>query len=172
MGKLEPRTWPKVRMHETVHILYITENPVCHTLALGRNFSVLQLNYRARICKRLRSPDPPAFVAGPVQQIGLSYLPARLHMLAESMPWNRFLNTLNVFNFGLRVRPCKSWVWFASFRQVILVTSLAGGLGTHIIGSWVLHPPLYRVARVLPNFSQGDYRDLWVLLHYRRHDMI
>jgi hypothetical protein len=28
--------------------------------------------------------------------IGLSYRPARLHRLAELMPWNRFLGSLNV----------------------------------------------------------------------------
>jgi hypothetical protein len=29
--------------------------------------------------------------------IGLLYLPARLHRLAESIPWNRFLYPLKVF---------------------------------------------------------------------------
>ncbi len=28
--------------------------------------------------------------------IGLSYRPARLHRLAESIPWNRFLGSINV----------------------------------------------------------------------------
>jgi hypothetical protein len=28
--------------------------------------------------------------------IGLSYRPARLHRLAELMPWNRFLGSINV----------------------------------------------------------------------------
>jgi len=29
-------------------------------------------------------------------RIGLSYRPARLHRLAESIPWNRFLGSLKV----------------------------------------------------------------------------
>ncbi len=41
--------------------------------------------YRARICKTLRSP-----------KIDI----ARLHRLAESIPWNRFLGSLNVYNSG------------------------------------------------------------------------
>jgi hypothetical protein len=32
--------------------------------------------------------------------IGLSYRPARLHRLAESNPWNRFLGSLKVNNTG------------------------------------------------------------------------
>jgi hypothetical protein len=38
---------------------------------------------------------PPAY-------LGLSYRPARLHRLVESIPWNRFLSSLNVYKFGLR----------------------------------------------------------------------
>ncbi len=33
--------------------------------------------------------------------IGLSYRPARLHRLAELIPWNRFFGFLKVFKFGL-----------------------------------------------------------------------
>ncbi len=32
--------------------------------------------------------------------IGLSYRPARLHRLAEFIPWNRFLGTRNVSKYG------------------------------------------------------------------------
>ncbi len=35
--------------------------------------------------------------------IGLSYRPVRLHMLAELIPWNRFLGLLKVQKFGLRL---------------------------------------------------------------------
>ncbi len=31
-----------------------------------------------------------------MRQIGLSYLAARLHRLAKSIPWNRFLGSKNV----------------------------------------------------------------------------
>jgi hypothetical protein len=33
--------------------------------------------------------------------IGLSYRPARLHRLAEFIPWNRFLGSINVQKYGL-----------------------------------------------------------------------
>jgi hypothetical protein len=36
--------------------------------------------------------------------IGISYRPARLHRLAELMPWNRFLGSINVLKYGLWVR--------------------------------------------------------------------
>ncbi len=38
---------------------------------------------------------------GPVQQPYLSYRPARLHSLAESIPRNRFLGSINVYKYGL-----------------------------------------------------------------------
>jgi hypothetical protein len=34
-------------------------------------------------------------------RIGLSHWPARLHSLAELIPWNRFLGSLKVKKFGL-----------------------------------------------------------------------
>ncbi len=34
--------------------------------------------------------------------IGLSYLPARLLRLAESLPWNQFPSSLNVYKYRLR----------------------------------------------------------------------
>ncbi len=36
--------------------------------------------------------------------IGWSYRPARLHSLAESVPRNRFLGSLKVYKFGLRLQ--------------------------------------------------------------------
>jgi hypothetical protein len=37
--------------------------------------------------------------------IGLSYRPARLHRLAEFIPWNRFLGSIIVYKNGLRTAP-------------------------------------------------------------------
>ncbi len=37
--------------------------------------------------------------AGNRVRIGLSYRPARLHRLAELIPWNRFLGSLNVYKY-------------------------------------------------------------------------
>jgi hypothetical protein len=33
----------------------------------------------------------------------LSPRPSRLHRLAESIPWNRFLGSINVYKYGLRL---------------------------------------------------------------------
>jgi hypothetical protein len=44
----------------------------------------------------------------PVRQPYFTYRPARgLHRLAKSIPWNRFLGTLNVYKFGLRGKKRK-----------------------------------------------------------------
>ena len=40
--------------------------------------------------------------------IGLVYRPARLHRLAEFIPWNRFLGSINVYKYGLRIPPIYS----------------------------------------------------------------
>jgi hypothetical protein len=42
---------------------------------------------------------------GPVVlQAYVSYRPARLHRLAESIPWNRFLGSMNVYKYGLSIQ--------------------------------------------------------------------
>ncbi len=61
-----------------------TRNPV------GRGLSYRPA--RARICKRLRFIN-----TGPVWQPYLTYRPARL---AESISWNRFLGSWNIYKFG------------------------------------------------------------------------
>jgi hypothetical protein len=38
---------------------------------------------------------------GPERQPYLTYWPARLYWLAESIPWNRFLVSVNVYIYGL-----------------------------------------------------------------------
>ncbi len=42
--------------------------------------------------------------------IRLSYRPARLHKLAELIPWNRFLGSIKVYKFGLRL-PSDNRKW-------------------------------------------------------------
>ncbi len=46
---------------------------------------------RARICRLLRSHGIDSQPGGQVRQAYLTNRPARLHRLAESIPWNRFL---------------------------------------------------------------------------------
>jgi hypothetical protein len=50
---------------------------------------------------RVKSPGIDSKPGGPVRQPCLTYWPARLHRLAESIPRNRFLGSLNVYKFGL-----------------------------------------------------------------------
>jgi hypothetical protein len=49
----------------------------------------------------LRSPGIDSQTGGPVRHPYLTYRPARLHRLAESIPWNRLLGSLNVYKYGL-----------------------------------------------------------------------
>jgi hypothetical protein len=49
----------------------------------------------------LRSPGIDFQHSGPARQPYLSYRPARLHRLAKSIPWNRFLGSINVYKYGL-----------------------------------------------------------------------
>ncbi len=49
----------------------------------------------------LRSPGIDSQCDGPVRQPYLTHRPARQHRLAESIPWNRFLGSLNFYKFGL-----------------------------------------------------------------------
>ncbi len=49
----------------------------------------------------LRSPGTDSQPGGPVRQPYLLYRPVRLHRLAESIPWNLFLGSLNVYKYGL-----------------------------------------------------------------------
>jgi hypothetical protein len=49
----------------------------------------------------LRSPGIDFRPGGPVRRPYLSYWPARLHSLAESIPRNQFLGSLNVYKYGL-----------------------------------------------------------------------
>jgi hypothetical protein len=59
--------------------------------------------YRARIFVNfLWSPGIDSQPGGPVRQPYLTYRPARLHRLAKSISWNRFLGSLNVYKYGIR----------------------------------------------------------------------
>jgi hypothetical protein len=47
---------------------------------------------------------PPAYVAWRAGSANKVIVPAsRLHRLAESIPWNRFLGSLNVYKFILSI---------------------------------------------------------------------
>jgi hypothetical protein len=78
--------------------------------------------------------------------IGLSYWPARLHMLAEMISWNRFLGSLKFLKFGLRSsssfthRLHRKWKFPLSGVRSIMMEKLAqtgrkGGL-FYILGGF------------------------------------
>ncbi len=50
----------------------------------------------------IRSPGIDFQPGGSIRQPYLTYRPARLHRLAESIPWHRFLGSLNVYKLRLR----------------------------------------------------------------------
>jgi hypothetical protein len=65
------------------------------------NISKQTTGSRARICNTFKEPRNrfPAWRAGTTTLFDVR--PARLHRLAESIPWNQFLGSLNVYTFGL-----------------------------------------------------------------------
>ncbi len=68
----------------------------------------------------LWSPGIDFMPAVPVRQPYLSYRPARLHRLAESIPRNRFLGSLNVYKYELwsfRHSSCSGHLAFHSLRS-------------------------------------------------------
>jgi hypothetical protein len=87
------------------------------------------VQYRAGILKLLWSPGIDAaslcslcwnfrtiYGARNRVRIRLSYRPAGIHRLAETIPWNRFLGSFIVHKFGLRKRAeirtgIRTWTW-------------------------------------------------------------
>ncbi len=69
----------------------------------GREAGIVQiLIHWARIFKTFsRAQESIPSLVGPVRQSYLTYRPARLQRLEESIPLNRFLGSLNVYKFGL-----------------------------------------------------------------------
>ena len=94
----------------------------CLELWINTYFQAVQLlnslssdrYFRARVCKPLRSPGIHseisimlafvAWLAGTT--MGLSCPHARLHWLAELIPWNRFMGSKNIYKFRLSFWNC------------------------------------------------------------------
>ncbi len=75
-------------------------------------------------CPRIYSqPD------GPVRQPYLSYRPARLHRLAESIHLNQFLGPLNDYKYGLCCAGHSSKTIFPADGDRIWVDGGGGGVG-------------------------------------------
>jgi hypothetical protein len=113
-------------VHCTLHIVLYTvvhvSMSVLSLLQYSKRLHLVALNiYRAGICKCLRSPGIDSQHGGPVRQPYLTHRPARLHRLAESIPQNRFLGSLNVYKFGLSTSSC---VYFVERRRRTVVPPL------------------------------------------------
>ncbi len=59
----------------------------------------------------LRSPGINSQPGGPLRQPYLTYRPVRLHSLAESINWNRFLGSLNDYKYGLCMHTQSDFVF-------------------------------------------------------------
>jgi hypothetical protein len=63
---------------------------------------MLSITTEPEFVNLLRSPGTDSQPVGPLRQPYLTYRAARLHRLAESIPWNRFLDSLKFYKVGLR----------------------------------------------------------------------
>ncbi len=82
----------------------------------------------------VRSPGIDSHPCGPERQSHFSYRPARIHRLAESIPRNRFLGSLNVYKYGL----CNSGTFSKSHQ-------CPGTFSIQKMSAWFSrHTPRYR----------------------------
>ena len=75
--------------------------------------------------KLLKSPGIDSKPVGPVRQPYMTYWPARLHRLAELIPWNRFLGFLNVYEFGLHALSLTSFENHENHIQYCIIAYIA-----------------------------------------------
>ncbi len=92
-------------MRELVTLVSVTCAGILKQSMGSRNRVGIGLSYRparAHICRPFKEPRNWfwAWRAGKRQPY-LSYRPARLHRLAESIPRNRFLGFINLYKYGL-----------------------------------------------------------------------
>ncbi len=105
-------------------------------------FLFISYMYWDGICKSFMEPWNWFQPGGPVQQPYLLYRPARLHSLAESIPRNRFLGSINVYKYGLGIPPppCLTpSVSFHSASHLISTIPLFNPLPFHS------NPPLHSI---------------------------
>jgi hypothetical protein len=81
---------------------------------------VLPFESWARNCTHLRSPGINSMKSIPPASVELSYRPARLHRLAESILWNRLLGSLNVYKYGLWAAVCFPGEYMYSKHRYLL----------------------------------------------------
>ncbi len=96
---------------------------------------LLYRTVRAPICKFFKEPGNDSQPGGPVWQLFLLYRLARLHRLAESIPRNRFLGSLNIYKYGLRLHWLAELVPWSRFMGSLNVYKY--GLGLHWLAELV-----------------------------------
>jgi hypothetical protein len=108
---------------KTAFTLFVTEG----NQVPPNRFCLFQskLKYRARICKAFKEPRIDFQPDGSVRQPYFLYRSARLHRIAESTPRNRFLGSLNVYKYGLRL--------FNQFQTEVLIQWYIKGTGSRYI---------------------------------------
>jgi hypothetical protein len=72
---------------------------------------------KSQSCVPLRRPGIDSQHGGPLRLPYLSYWPARLQRLAESIPRNRFLSFTNVYKYGL-CYPKSTFLFLEERRQI------------------------------------------------------
>ncbi len=91
------------------------------------------------ICKSFMECRNRYQPGGPVQQPYLLYRPAKLHSLAESIPRNRFLGSINVYKYGLCLAHTECTV---HPREYWMIYREPGFLAVIWFGSSPTHSPL------------------------------
>jgi hypothetical protein len=87
----------------------------------------------------LRSQEIDSQPGGPVRQPYLSYWPVSLHRLAESIPLNRFLGSINVYKYGLCWEIGWRWRWGGggySARPTPFYSKLLDNFKDNVKGKW------------------------------------
>ncbi len=124
---------------KTVHVVFIVNicPAACCGKGVGRSkaspITTLYFSAEAVFVNLLRSPGNDSQPGRPVRQPYVSYRPAWLHRLAELIPRNRFLGSLNVYKYRL-------WSVDISFKDDI---SFILHLGISIMGRLSLNVSKY-----------------------------
>jgi hypothetical protein len=84
---------------------------------------------------------------------GLSYQPARLHRLAESIPWNRFLGSIKVFKISPLFVLLRQFVFFASISPISGISRVRSASIFRICGINRIRFDLYKLWNKQVRFS-------------------
>ena len=98
----------------------------------------------ARFCKPFKEPRNRSQPVGPVRQLNLWYKNSicrtrhQLHWLAESSPQNRFLGSLNVYKYGLRIWAVKKAEFIVqTWDSIISVVEVWAPSQSYCLKKWI-----------------------------------